>query len=362
MDKLKLTGGGNEKVALSEDKKYTNEDLKIMQAWDLQKKIQVSQTRILEWYKAWSGQVYISFSGGKDSTVLADLAARVCKVNGYKLVLWFSDTGLEYPEIREHVKTFGSWLQDKYDIEVETIIDIPKDRRSGKRITFKDVIFTKGYPIVSKEVSKVINDARNAIAKNNFNSYAIKQLNGDYINPKTGLKSQQYNKEKWKFLLDAPFKISNQCCNVMKKRPAHYFEKDSKLKPLVGTMASESKQRETQWLQYGCNAFDQKNPQSKPLSFWTEQDILEYLRRFNIPYASVYGKILQDEKGKYYTTGCNRTGCIFCGFGCHLEKEPNRFQRLKETHPKQWEYCMKSVEEGGLGMREVLDYIGVKVD
>lgn len=45
-----------------------------------------------------------------------------------------------------------------------------------------------------------------------------------------------------------------------------------------------------------------------------------------------------------------------------MEKEPNRFQRLKETHPKQWEYCMKPVEEGGLGMREVLDYIGVKVE
>lgn len=100
MEKLKLTEGKS--VVLSEDKKYTNEDLKIMQAWGLQKKIQVTQTRILEWYKAWNGQVYVSFSGGKDSTVLADLAARVCKVNGYKLILWFSDTGLEYPEVREH--------------------------------------------------------------------------------------------------------------------------------------------------------------------------------------------------------------------------------------------------------------------
>lgn len=360
MEELKIAEEDNN-VITSEDKKYTNEDLKIMQAWDLQKKIQVSQTRILEWYKAWNGQVYVSFSGGKDSTVLADLAARVCKVNGYKLVLWFSDTGLEYPEIREHVKTFGGWLQNKYKIEVETVIDFPKDRKTGKRITFKDVILTKGYPIVSKEVSKVINDARSAIKKDNISSYALKQLNGDYINPYTGLKSP-YNKEKWRFLLDAPFKISNQCCDIMKKRTAHYFEKDSKLKPLIGVMASESQQRKSQWIKYGCNSFEQNSPQSKPLSVWTEQDILEYLKRFNIPYASVYGEILQDEKGKYYTTGCNRTGCIFCGFGCHLEKEPNRFQRLKETHPKQWEYCMKSIEEGGLGMREVLEYIGVKVE
>lgn len=357
MDKIKEVNDG----ILSKNKKYTNEDLKIMQAWGLQKKIQVTQTRLIEWYEKWEGNCYVSFSGGKDSTVLADLAARVCRANNHKLILWFSDTGLEYPEVRQHVKTFGDWLKDKYEIEVETVIDFPKDRKTGKRITFKDVILTKGYPVVSKEVSRVINDARNALDKNNLSSYAIKQLNGEYINPHTGLKSP-YNKEKWKFLLDAPFKISNQCCNVMKKRVAHYFEKDTGLKPIVGVMANESQQRKTQWLRFGCNAFNNNNPQSKPLSFWTEQDVLEYLVRFEIPYASVYGKILQNEKGKYYTTGCSRTGCIFCGFGCHLEKEPNRFQRLKETHPKLWEYCMKPVEDGGLGMRKVLEYIGVKVD
>ena len=53
---------------------------------------------------------------------------------------------------------------------------------------------------------------------------------------------------------------------------------------------------------------------------------------------------------------------MFCAYGCHLEKEPNRFQMLKQTHPKVWEYCMKPVEDGGLGMREVLDYIDVKVE
>lgn len=50
---------------------------------------------------------------------------------------------------------------------------------------------------------------------------------------------------------------------------------------------------------------------------------------------------------------------MFCMFGCHLDGAPNRFQRMKETHPRQYEYCMKPVEEKGLGLREVLDYIGV---
>ena len=87
-----------------------------------------------------------------------------------------------------------------------------------------------------------------------------------------------------------------------------------------------------------------------------------YLKQFNIPYASVYGEIVQDKNGKYATTGCKRTGCIFCGFGAHLEKEPNRFQMLKKTHPKLWEYCMKDWDKGGLGMKDVLEYINVKTE
>jgi 3'-phosphoadenosine 5'-phosphosulfate sulfotransferase (PAPS reductase)/FAD synthetase len=111
---------------------------------------------------------------------------------------------------------------------------------------------------------------------------------------------------------------------------------------------------------YGCNAFSAaKRPTSNPMSFWMEQDVLEYLLTQNVPYASVYGDIKRDKDGHLYTTGADRTGCMFCAFGAHLEKCPNRFQRMKETHPKQYEYCMKPVESGGLGMDEVLDFIGV---
>jgi hypothetical protein len=57
------------------------------------------------------------------------------------------------------------------------------------------------------------------------------------------------------------------------------------------------------------------------------------------------------------TTGVNRTGCMFCGYGCHLEKSPNRFERMKETHPKQYNYIMKPVSDGGLGYKEIVDWI-----
>ena len=170
----------------------------------------------------------------------------------------------------------------------------------------------------------------------------------------------------------------------MKKKPAKKYSKETGRKPILGTLATESKLRYSNWLKFGCNAFESSNPISAPLSFWTEQDILQYIKEYNVPYCSVYGDIVVDGQisindifegsepnGKLKTTGCNRTGCIFCMFGCHLEKEPNRFQMLKETHPRQYEYCIGGGEtvdgkwqpsKEGLGLGKVLDYIGVKYD
>ena len=149
---------------------------------------------------------------------------------------------------------------------------------------------------------------------------------------------------------------------------------------MLATMACESRLRESNWIRHGCNAFDGKRPKSQPMSFWTEQDILHYIKQYNVPYCPVYGEIrvkqspddmangqinMIDYIGCYEpedtleTTGRTRTGCMFCMFGCHLEKEPNRFQRMKITHPKQYSYCMKPVEEGGLGLDAVLSYLKI---
>ena len=313
------------------DNKYTSEDLKIMQSWPLERKIQVTQTRIIEWYQKNDGKVYISFSGGKDSTVLLDLVRRIYP----DVPAVFIDTGLEYPELREFVKTVPNvtWLKPE--------------------MNFRKVIETYGYPLISKDVAEKIYSARKG-------GYALKRFDDDSeYNKKYGCR---YSVSRWTWLKDSNIPISNKCCTEMKKKPAKKYEKETGNKPIVGTMACESRTRKAVWLKNGCNAFDSKRPISQPMSFWTEQDVLQYLKEFNIPYTSVYGEIKQEENGKYYTTGYDRTGCVFCGFGCHLEKEPNRFQRLKQTHPKLWNYCMKPWDEGGLGMKEVLDYIGVKYE
>lgn len=239
----------------------------------------------------------------------------------------FVDTGLEYPEIRDFVKS------------------IPKVTWLRPEIPFPRVIETYGYPVISKEVAHRIYYARRG------STWAKLNLCG--LDGKGN--STEFNKRflKWRFLMDAPFPISALCCNVMKKAPIHRFTKESGVMQIVGTMACESVRRQNAYLKNGCNAFHKREPTSQPMSFWTEQDVLEYLRLTGIPYASIYGDIVESG-GRFATTGAQRTGCMFCMFGAHLEKSPNRFQRMALTHPKQYDYCIHK-----LGCGKVLDYIGV---
>lgn len=310
--------------------KQTRQDLKIMQGWSLQRKIQVTQTRILEWYLKNDKKVFVSFSGGKDSTVLLDLARRVAS----DIPALFVDTGLEYPELREFVKTKDNvtWLRPKHP--------------------FFEIIEKYGYPVISKEVSNVIDGARKG------QTYRAARLNGELLD-KNGNKSM-FNCENYRYLLDAPFKISDRCCYHMKKAPIFKYERQTGCRPIIGTMACESKLRTQSWLKAGCNGFESKRPLSQPLAFWTEQDILRYLQITGLPYAPIYGDIVpagnlnKDGSQTLATTGVSRSGCMFCLFGVHLEAEPNRFQRMELSHPKQYDYCINN-----LGCGAVMDFIHV---
>ena len=80
----------------------------------------------------------------------------------------------------------------------------------------------------------------------------------------------------------------------MKKSPTHTYSRKTGRKPMTAQMASESRLRTQQWLKNGCNGFDMKNPISNPMSFWTEQDVLLYIRENNLPICSVYGDIVEE--------------------------------------------------------------------
>lgn len=319
---------------------FTKEYLRELQGYPLSVKVQLTKQRIREWvHKYGEDGVYVSFSGGKDSTVLLDIVRQEYP----DIPAVYIDTGLEYPQIRDFVKTFKNvtWVKPKKN--------------------FRQVIEDCGYPFISKEISGKVYEARMKEG-----GYAWKVLHGS----KEGT---PYDIQKYAWLLEAPFKIGNRCCHVMKKYPAKSYEKQTGRHAITAQMADESRVRRTKWLQHGCNAFDQKRPMSNPMAFWTEQDVLEYIRTRGIEIASVYGEIVEEnettgqmtisdyiqaEQPKLKTTGCRRTGCIFCGYGCHREKPgEGKFELLKITHPKIYDFIMRPWEEGGLNYKEVIDWI-----
>ena len=304
----------------------TKDELLILQGYDLDLKVMKSVTRIREWVDFYGEEgVYVSFSGGKDSTVLLHLVREVC---GYKNIpVVYVDTGLEYPEVKEFVKS----------TENVTIL--------RPKMSFKEVIEKYGYPVVSKEQANYLDDIRTTKSE----SFRKRRLEGDS-------KGRFKLSKKWHFLIDAPFPVSHKCCHVMKKNPTKSYEKKTGRVPLLGTMAAESSLRKQAYLRNGCNAFDSKRPISTPLGFWLEQDVLNYIDKYNLKIASVYGDIVSTDSGDLKLSGCDRTGCVFCGYGIHTEDdEQNRFLRLERTHPQLHKYCLDT-----LGFRDVLDYMNIK--
>ncbi len=249
----------------------------------------------------------------------------------------FCDTGIEYPEIRAFVKSFGNivtWIRPEK--------------------SFKFVIEEYGFPVVSKEVSFLIEHFRDGknFAKCRLNGLKIDGSPNSYAETRFA---------RWRHLVDAPFKISGRCCEYLKKRPFNVYERKTGRKAITAMMADESKWRENSYLRNGCNNFASRRPVCNPMGFWVEHDVLQYIKDFNVQYCSIYGDIagvcqssfaVMESCGERHLS-C-RTGCVFCMYGAHLDKEPNRFQRLRESHPKLYRYCMDNI-----GCKKVLEYLNI---
>lgn len=131
------------------------DELKLMQAYPLDIKIEKTKLRIREWYEYYNGEVYVSFSGGKDSTVLLDIVRSIYP----DVEAVFSNTGLEFPEVVNFVKA----------IDNVTIIK--------PEMSFRKVINEKGYPVVSKSVSNCVRFARKNI-EDGKDTLRVRQLRG----------------------------------------------------------------------------------------------------------------------------------------------------------------------------------------
>ncbi|MEI3554168.1 MAG: phosphoadenosine phosphosulfate reductase family protein [Alistipes senegalensis] len=300
--------------------KITLSDLHARQAWPLEQKIDHTVGAIdafLAYCREHDRNPYVSFSGGLNSTVLLHLARRVF---GDDLKGVFCSTGNEFPEIVRFVRRTPN---------IEII---------HPALTPRQVMEQYGFPLVSKEQAQAVRQVRTTASEKTRNY----RLHGD------GVRQHGVLAKKWRYLIAEPYMASDKCCEVLKKRPFAQYNRQTQSLPMVGTMAGESKRREFNYINNGgCNVFDEdpKKVHSAPLSIWTGADCWEYIRRYDVPYCEIYD-----------VPGIDRTGCVFCGFGAHLNG--SRFRVLYERYPKL--YCMAmDYTNNGYTLRHALRRMGV---
>ena len=312
--------GGNKTTLLA---------LELKKALPLNLKIKHAKNRIKEFYKSQNGKVYISYSGGKDSTVLLHLIRTLYK----DVEAVFCNTTNEYVEILEHIKKTTNLVTLQ-----------PKQ-------TFNELVKTLGFPLVSKKVTRAVYDLKHPTPKN-ANSRRM-YLEG------IGSKGQNLSSfklaKKWRYLIDEPYNITNKCCDILKKDPFKVYEKQTQKKPYIGTSALESKMRKDNYLKYGCNIYE-GDAKSRPLSIFSEKDIWAYIKKYNLEYSSIYDDKLINGVS---VSGEKRTGCAYCAFGAQFEsKDNNRFTRLSLRKPKQFKKMM-SLTNGDVSFKEALTKMGV---
>lgn len=291
-------------------------ELKERQGWSLDQKIDHS-LGVIDQFVSRLGidHVYVSFSGGKDSTIVLWLARKLYP----EIKAVFCNTGNEFPDIVRFVRE----ERDLRGANIEII---------QPKMKPKEVLERYGFPLVSKEVSGFCKDYR-------VNKESVRARRAD------GRLKTKYNGEvpnKWKYLFYEPYMTSGYCCNKLKKEPFRLYEKVNNVSPILGIMADESSQRTTNYVRNGgCNVFsDGGTSKSMPLSIWLEQDIWDCIGRYKIPIADIYYK------------GQKRTGCMFCGFGAAF-KDDYRFNVLYKLYPKWYDKFMK-YENNGVTYREAL--------
>lgn len=361
---------------MSDKNRNSSERLRQLQSEPLFMKEISTEKRIQELVSLFGNQFYVSFSGGKDSTVAVDFTARCMKKLGFnKMYVLNINTGLEYLSVQRFCKPFCERTSEKYDMEIILDTVYPEMR-------FVDVLTQYGYPLISKEVSQCIYEARKGSGSNKYMS-AKEKLAGTHVDKNGNL--SPYNISQYQFLLNSNILISHKCCALTKHKPAFHYEKATGRIPLVATTCQESRVRRTAWLRYGCNSFSGDRPRSAPFSTWLENDMLTYIKKNRLPLADVYGEVVlktKDMPGQmslfdeivqdgavYETTGCPRTGCIYCLFG--ITQDRYRILRLQRTEPDRADYVLRGGHfnnaegmwtptigaGGGLGYWYVLDFL-----
>lgn len=188
----------------------------------------------------------------------------------------------------------------------------------------KQIWETYGFPLVSKEVAKKIEQIRRNPDCNTSRKFLTKE------------QSMHRVPLMWRYLIDEPYDTSAKCCDYLKKKPVHKIAKEMGLAPIIGIMADESKLRRETYIKRGqCNVFAKniEKCSSMPLAIWTEKDIWDYIKKYNIQIPDIYSK------------GVRSTGCAACAFGAAYPDD-KRFKALHDLYPKYYNMVMGWTNNG----------------
>ena len=250
----------------------------------------------------------VAFSAGKDSTVMLHLIHPLAP----DVVVIYGNTTIEFPECIQ----FAHHLRDEWRLNYHEA----RPERS-----FWWVVENYGWPLMGKTFG-VGGVAHKESREQFFDDLAARvELNGNYA-------------------IQAEVPISSACCTFLKERPSAKLQKALGVDGVfLGILASESRRRMFNFLQYGEWYLPKDGLwRCHPLAIWTDDDIWAYIRRYNVPYASLYDMGYYDDFGEYV---CHkRNGCMFCGMDIRFKN--NHLSIMRRTHPKIWDFLMK---KKGLG-------------
>lgn len=305
---------------------HTPQELKELQALPLDFKVALTKSRIEEFYQYNGGKVFVAFSGGKDSTVLLHLVRSIYP----DVRAVYANTGMDFPSVSAFVRTFEN-------------VDFVQPKKRFARVIKED-----GLVFPTKDGAQIIKDARRGC------KYALAAVEGRDLDGNESPYKKRFKHLK-KFV-GVDVAISDRCCDLLKEIPMREYERKTGLRPIVAIMASESSRRAQSWFKTGCNVLG-KNSRSKPMSFWTEQDVLKYIVKNRIAIADVYGQVVSDDlfDPEYRTTGEKRTGCMFCAVP--LAHGGNRLPYIKSRYPKLYDTFMNK-----LGLGAMFKKLGIKYE